>query len=143
MLLSTTLIAWSLLALLACPACAGDPNNPSPKTLATGQEPVTKQAEVATLILTADLAGADSRMYTFRAEIVGGSDNDQRLYCAATTWAFGDGPAITSTPSCAPWTLDVKIQREFMTSHLYTERGRYVASFTYGPLNVQRTIDVK
>jgi len=142
MQLSTTLVTGSLLAFLACPACAGDPNNPSPKTLATGQEPVAKQAEV-TLTLTADPAEPGSRMYNFRAQIIGGADNDERLYCAATTWAFGDGPAMTSTPSCAPWALDVKIQRVFMTSHLYKEPGGYVASFTYGPLSVQRTIDVK
>ena len=95
------------------------------------------------MTLAADPTPAESRTYIFRAEIVGGSDNDKRLYCQGITWAFGDGSPVTMTPSRAPWTIDVKIQREFMISHGYKEPGRDVASFSYGPLSAQQTIDVK
>jgi hypothetical protein len=141
MRLATPPAALKMLTALACFACACAPNSPNPRVSATGQEP-RSQAE-ATLALAADAAAAGSRTYTFRAELVGGRDNDQRFYCAASTWAYGDGPAMTSTPSCTPWTPDSTIPRQFTSTHAYMAPGRYVVSFTYGPLSAQRTLDVE
>ena len=97
----------------------------------------------ASITLTAAAASADSRAISFVAEIVGGADDDQTLYCVATTWDFGDGPAMTMTPSCMPWTAGMKIQRRFETSHTYEKPGRYTAAFSYGSLSTQRAIDVR
>ena len=96
----------------------------------------------ASLTLAANRAADNSRTYNFLAEIVGGADNDRDLDCVATTWGFGDGPALTVTPSCAPWTPDTKIQRRFETSHAYQEPGSYVATFVYGSLIARRTVEV-
>jgi hypothetical protein len=97
----------------------------------------------ASVTLTAAAASADSRTYSFVAEIVGGADDDQKLYCMATTWDFGDGPAMTVTPSCAPWAAGMKIQRRFETTHTYANAGRYKAVFSYGSLSTERAIDVR
>src|SRR5262245_15946254 len=71
-----------------------------PATLRSGGQPTAR------LVLDVRLDLAASRTYVFAAEVVGGSDNDQSLYCAAITWGFGDGPPLTVSPSCSPWTPD-------------------------------------
>jgi hypothetical protein len=50
---------------------------------------------------------------------------------------------MTSTPGCAPWTPDTKIQRRFATVHTYEEPGNYVVRFEVGPLSARRAIEVK
>jgi hypothetical protein len=84
----------------------------------------------------------DARTYRFFAEIVGGPDDDSSLYCKATTWDYGDAPALSVTPSCAPWSPGTKIPRRFETSHAYESQGKYQLSFSYGPLTASRIIEV-
>ena len=131
-----------LAAALASSICSVGLSDVNGSLAPSGQAPSSAQS-AARLTLAADLAAASSRTYNFLAEIVGGADNDRSLYCVATTWGFGDGPALTVTPSCAPWTPDTKIQRRFRTSHAYQEPGSYVVTFSYGSLTAQRTVEVR
>jgi hypothetical protein len=97
---------------------------------------------VVRVTLTSNPVDGQSREYRFVAEITGGPDNNPDLYCVEMTWGFGDGPAATVTPSCAPWTPDVRIPRRFERSHTYEQGGSYNVTFTYGPLSAQLAIDV-
>ncbi len=94
------------------------------------------------LALAAEVVEGQTRSYHFVAQIVGGPDNNRDLYCVSSTWSFGDGPGLTVTPSCAPWTPEVVIRRRFETSHEYAAQGSYDASFAYGPLMAHRVVDV-
>jgi hypothetical protein len=122
----------------ACSASLNETTGVGPNT--SGD---TGGQSAASIILTAVAAPADSRTFSFVAEIVGGADDDQKLYCMATTWNFGDGPAMTVTPSCAPWTAGMKIERRFEASHTYEKPGRYVTAFSYASLSTERVIDVR
>ena len=102
----------------------------------------TNPPTTARLTLAVDRTDS-TRSYRFLAEIVGGPDDDQSLYCVPMTWDFGDGPALSVSPSCAPWAPGTKIQRRFEISHVYESSGRYGVSFTYGPLTAKQIVDVQ
>jgi hypothetical protein len=95
------------------------------------------------MTLSAEASASSSRTYTFRADIVGGRDDDGSLYCQALTWAFGDGPPMTLTPSCVEWTAASKIQRQFTATHEYGKPGTYRVEFTYARLTASRTVVVR
>ncbi|MCH7801005.1 MAG: hypothetical protein IIC24_05600, partial [Chloroflexi bacterium] len=59
------------------------------------------------------------------ADIVGGPDNSQELYCPGTQWQFGDGISMSSSASCMVWTPDVKINRRFEQIYTYDAPGTY------------------
>jgi hypothetical protein len=100
------------------------------------------QAEVQLTVTSSAIQG-QPRTYALVAELTGGADNDPRLYCQSTTWEFGDGPGLTVTPSCAPYTPDVRIQRHFQTTHFYDAPGRYTVTFRYGSLSAQHALQVR
>ena len=97
----------------------------------------------ATLTPAAAQVAGSPRLYNFRAEIVGGADNDSELYCLAIAWDFGDGQNLILSPSCVPWTQDTKIQRRFDTTHTFQTPGRYAVTFGYGRLTAKTTVDVQ
>lgn len=104
--------------------------------------PAGAQADVR-LVLVATPAAGEPRTFRFVGEITGGADNNPDLYCQATTWAFGDGPGLTMTPSCTPWSADVKIRRRFENTHTYEQRGTYTAMFTYGALTARVSVEAR
>ena len=69
------------------------------------------------------------------AEIVGGLDNSEALYCQGWSWDFGDGNVVAAMPGCLRWTPESRIQRHFEITHSYDALGTYDISFTYGPLS--------
>src|SRR5262245_58497080 len=99
------------------------------------------QSEIR-LVLSANQVSGQSRALEFVAEITGGADNEPSLYCQATTWDFGDGPPLTMTPSCAPYSPDVRITRRLVMKHTYSASGTYNVTLTYGPLRAQTTVQV-
>jgi hypothetical protein len=134
-------IAAALMAVVA-PACMhgnGDIVQPDRGPFSL---PTTSQT-AAQLTLSADLVDGPRRAYRFVAMIAGGPDNNPDLYCVATTWGFGDAPSMTVTPSCAPWTPEVSIQRRLEMSHIYEAPGRYDVTVAYGPLTAQTTLQVR
>ena len=76
------------------------------------------------------------------ADIVGGPDNSQELYCPGTQWQFGDGIGMSSSASCMVWTPDVKIKRHFEQIYTYDAPGTYKATFTHGPV-ASETLEVQ
>jgi hypothetical protein len=123
-------------AVLAIQACSSSLKDATDRAGRAGRLQTT-----ARVTLVADRTDG-ARTYRFVAEIVGGPDDDQALYCVTTTWDFGDGPALGVTPSCAPWTPGTRIQRRFETSHAYERSQRYTVEFSHGPLAARRVVDV-
>lgn len=76
----------------------------------------------------------DGPNFLFVAELMGGPDNEESLYCQGWTLAPGDGNGIAAMPSCVMYTPDVEIQRHFEVSYAYEEPGVYEAVFEYGHL---------
>ena len=76
------------------------------------------------------------------ADIVGGPDNSQELYCPGTQWQFGDGIGMSSSASCIVWTPDVKINRRFEQIYTYDAPGTYKVTFTRGPV-ASETLEVQ
>ncbi len=76
------------------------------------------------------------------ADIVGGPDNSQELYCPGTQWQFGDGIGMSSSASCMAWTPDVKIKRHFEQIYTYDAPGTYKVTFTRGPV-ASETLEVQ
>ncbi len=77
------------------------------------------------------------------ADIVGGPDNSQELYCPRTKWQFGDGIGMPSPPAhCMVWTPDVKINRHFEQIYTYDAPGTYKVTFTRGPV-ASETLEVQ
>lgn len=99
----------------------------------------------ATIELQTEPNRDNPRTIHFFANIVGGAENSRQLYCGGFEWSFDDGsPGLAATPSCVPWTPEVKIPRVFTISHVYEKAGMYEASFSYGPLGpVNIKVEVK
>ena len=104
-----------------------------------------RQVEEPDAILTLTVAAdrVESQRMMFTAEIVGGPDNNPDLYCVESTWSFGDGPPLTVSPSCMPWSSNVTIPRRFEVVHTYATSGTYEAVFVYGPLIARAAVEVR
>ena len=114
----------------------------------------TKAAQVATLIVqpkkqsgmsgnVGNQATAQLRVETVSgspltvrliADIVGGADDDQNLYCQGVTWSLGDGNRIAMMPGCVMFTKGSTFSRHWEETYTYDKPGTYEVSFTYGPL---------
>jgi hypothetical protein len=129
-------VASSLALSIGC-ALGGDATT-SP---GTGPTPgSTPQGSSVQLTVTAQLVDRPSRTYSFTADI-NGAGNQEQLYCQAMSWGFGDGPPLTVTPSCSPWTPTTIVQTRYQTTHSYSAAGRYEVTFTYGELSARTTVD--
>ena len=102
---------------------------------------VVTQSDVK-LNLSAQPAAGEAMTYDFAAELIGGPDNNEKLYCTGTGWDFGDGTAFASIPMCIQWTPDITIQRNFEQTHTYEAPGTYEVTFTRGHLSQTFSVDV-
>ena len=114
----------------------------------TASSPVSQADYVADLVVSRIASDESVPVVTLRpslpsdqpltihlvAELVGGSDNSQELYCQGKSWDFGDGTVSADMPACARWTPEWRVQRHFEMAHAYYAPGTYDISFTYGPL---------
>lgn len=103
---------------------------------------IGSDASVPVVRLSVSLLGGQPLGIQAVAEIVGGHDNSQSLYCQGWSWDFGDGSVSADMPACLRWTPDSRIQRHFETTYAYDAPGTYDISFTYGPLSSE-TISVE
>ncbi|MCH7746033.1 MAG: PKD domain-containing protein [Chloroflexi bacterium] len=88
----------------------------------------------ASVIVSAKPVEGQPLTVSFAAEITGGADNDESLYCQGWQWDFGDGTMSAAIPSCLPWMPESTFTRQFEETHTYEEAGRYEVKFSYGPL---------
>ena len=62
----------------------------------------------------------------FVAELRGGADDYEDLYCATIEWDWDDDTRSKSTPDCDPYEPGTsKIRRRFSTRHKFEYGGRY------------------
>lgn len=60
------------------------------------------------------------------AELKGGADDSEELYCPAIEWEWGDGTKSEAGTDCEPFEPGKStIQRRFTTSHTYNLAGNY------------------
>ncbi len=74
---------------------------------------------------------------TFTAELKGGDDMEE-YYCPQVEWEWGDGGKSVQEADCDPWKPDTKIERRFVTRHVFVESGVYETRVTLRKSN--RTI---
>jgi hypothetical protein len=60
------------------------------------------------------------------AELRGGADDSEELYCPSLEWDWGDGTRSESNVDCEPFDAGRStIQRRFTSSHTYQTSGSY------------------
>ena len=93
--------------------------------VSTGDDDQDVSGPLELLLRAYPIAGRPLVMQ-FVAEIAGGPDNNQDLYCIGTEWDFGNGMGVAMMPGCLPWSPDVEINRLFEIDHTYESPGTYV-----------------
>jgi len=66
----------------------------------------------------------------FTAELKGGDDNNEELYCPELTWEWGDGGKSVEESDCEPYTESAKIERRFTAHHTYGRAAVYSVKVT-------------
>jgi hypothetical protein len=66
----------------------------------------------------------------FTAELKGGDDDHEELYCPEVTWEWGDGGKSVEESDCDPYTEGVKIERRFTAHHTYGRAAVYSIKIT-------------
>ena len=65
------------------------------------------------------------------AELRGGSDHHEPLYCASVEWDWDDGTRSESIPDCDPYEPGVsEIRRRFSMRHAFQRGGMYEVRFS-------------
>ena len=60
------------------------------------------------------------------AELKGGADDSEEIYCPSLEWDWGDGTRSESNTDCEPFEAGkTTIQRRFTSSHTYNIAGSY------------------
>ena len=60
------------------------------------------------------------------AELRGGADDSEELYCPSLEWDWGDGTRSESNVDCEPFEAGKStVQRRFTSSHTYQSSGSY------------------
>jgi hypothetical protein len=80
----------------------------------------------------------------FTAELKGGDDMEE-YYCPEIEWEWDDGGKSVQEADCDPWTPDTRIERRFVSHHLFPESGIYRTRITLRKSNktiATQTIDV-
>ncbi|MFN2447087.1 MAG: hypothetical protein ABR606_16095 [Vicinamibacterales bacterium] len=64
------------------------------------------------------------------AELRGGSDDFEALYCPVIEWDWGDGTTSSSAADCAPYEAGKsEIRRRYSVEHIYRAPGGYRIQF--------------
>jgi hypothetical protein len=60
------------------------------------------------------------------ADVNGGADDDQELYCPTVEWEWGDDTKSDQSADCDPYEAGkTQIKRRFTTEHVYRMQGDY------------------
>lgn len=76
--------------------------------------------------------GSAPQRVLFSATLTGGPDNSYELYCTSTSWEFGDGQGIISSPMCVPWSPEARVPRVLTMDYSYEHAGTYQARLRVG-----------
>ena len=90
---------------------------------------VTDKKPSVSLRATPSVAFAPARV-RLTAEIKGGSDDFEDLYCPAVEWDWGDGTQSGSSADCAPYEAGKsEIRRRYTIEHVFRQPGAYRVQF--------------
>jgi len=102
--------------------------SPAGLSAVAGQdEKAAKPAKKASLSLKASptIVFSPARVVV-TAELKGGDDDSEELYCPSVEWDWGDGTKSEAGTDCEPFEAGKStIQRRFTTSHTYNIAGQY------------------
>jgi hypothetical protein len=64
------------------------------------------------------------------AEVVGGANDAEQLYCASVEWVWGDDTRSESKTDCEPYQAgQSEIKRRYTLDHVYQTAGNYRIEF--------------
>ena len=64
------------------------------------------------------------------ADITGGANDNEELYCAAVEWQWGDETRSINNADCDPYEAGKsEIKRRFTADHVYRQAGEYRVQF--------------
>ncbi len=66
----------------------------------------------------------------FTAELKGGDDDTEDLYCPEVMWEWGDGGKSVEESDCDPYTEGAKIERRYTAHHTYFRAAVYSIKVT-------------
>jgi hypothetical protein len=124
-----TCTLWGRSAWLLC--SAGVVSTLLATTLAaaasTGDDDKDKKVKGPSLSLKASPSVSFSpARITVTAELRGGTDSDEDLYCPGLEWEWGDGTISEASADCEPFeAARSTIKRRFVTTHTYETAGNY------------------
>jgi hypothetical protein len=88
------------------------------------EDPGEKKPSVS-LRASPAVAFAPARIF-LTAEIRGGADDYEDLYCPTVEWDWGDGTASASQADCAPYESGKsQIRRRYAVEHVYRQAGGF------------------
>jgi hypothetical protein len=91
-------------------------------------DPSEKKPSVS-LRATPAVSFAPARIY-LTAELRGGADDFEELYCPTIEWDWGDGTASSSQADCAPYEAGKsQIRRRYAVEHIYRQPGSFRIQF--------------
>lgn len=109
-------------SLLALPLMAASPL----AGLAPQQEEKEKPKKPALSLRAAPLITFSPARIHLIAELRGGPDDYEEMYCPSVEWDWGDGTRSESSPDCDPYEKGVsEITRRYSTDHTFEFSGRY------------------
>lgn len=134
----------ALIALNPYPSTAGSASNSEyVATVSVSQTSSEDEGSANPEVsVRAELVPNEPWAVTLIAEIVGGADNNEDLYCVGTEWQFGDGNGMAMMPSCLPWTPESTMQRYFEETYTYEGPGTYEVTFTHGPVSATTVVEI-
>ena len=92
--------------------------------LATARQTETEEPELRLRATTR--VGFPPAEVLFIAELRGGSDDHEPLYCASVEWDWDDGTVSERIPDCDPYEPGVsEMRRRFSQRHTFQESGTY------------------
>jgi len=59
-----------------------------------------------------------------------GGEEQERFYCPAVEWSWGDGSRSARQSDCPPFGEDARLDRVFSAAHRYRDPGAYRVSLT-------------
>jgi hypothetical protein len=90
-----------------------------------GREDTDDKKPSVSLRATPAVAFAPARIF-LTAEVRGGPDDYQDLYCPAVEWDWGDGTSSSSQADCAPYEAGKsQIRRRYAVEHVYRQAGGF------------------
>ena len=92
--------------------------------LAAGRQTETEEPELR--LRATSRVGFPPAEVLFIAELRGGSDDHEPLYCASVEWDWDDGTESERIPDCDPYEPGVsEMRRRFSRRHTFQEGGTY------------------